>query len=63
MLVSQLLVAYFRFTETALALFLVPKKALLQKIAQPEQGPMLWFLNIFAKKFSEKIGVFDSKQS
>jgi hypothetical protein len=29
-----------------------------------EQGPMLgFFKNIFAKKFSEKIGVFDSKQS
>jgi hypothetical protein len=28
------------------------------------QGPMLWLKKyIFAKKFSEKIGVFDSKQS
>jgi hypothetical protein len=29
-----------------------------------DRGPMLWFLkNIFAEKFSEKIGVFDSKLS
>jgi hypothetical protein len=27
------------------------------------QGPMYYFLNIFAENFSEKIGVFDSKQS
>jgi hypothetical protein len=31
---------------------------------QGDQGPMLWFFkNIFAKKFCEKIDVFDSKQS
>jgi hypothetical protein len=27
------------------------------------QGPMLWFFNIFAEKFGEKNGVFESKQS
>jgi hypothetical protein len=27
------------------------------------QGPMLWFFNIFAEKFGEKNGVFDSKHN
>jgi hypothetical protein len=28
-----------------------------------DQGPMLWFLKYFCRKFLQKIGVFGSKQS
>jgi hypothetical protein len=33
------------------------------KVIKCRQGTVLWFLNFFAEKNCEKIGVFDSKQS